>query len=268
MEKIGTVKKTGVSLRTEIDQSIRKMTLYDRGLFASTVRRSPRMTETVLNAVLSMGIRLRNVTAESFVPNTEGKSPVLDAIAIGDGGSVYGIEMQRRGEDFPPERIRYYQAMMDSGLLGKGEDYRSLPKSCIIVFFEKGIPGMRGPVEVFVTKNRDTNIPFEDGRTIVLVDGSYRGEDGLGTLLKDMSESDPDKIVTREIREQMLYFKKGEGRKEMSESIERLIRKAERMAEERGRADERASRDREIADRMSSKGLTREEIFDLTGIKA
>ena len=248
---------------TEIDQSIRKMTLYDRDLFASTVRRSPRMTEIILNAVLSMGIRLRNVTAESFVPNTEGKSPVLDAIAIGDGGSVYGIEMQRKGGDFPPERIRYYQAMMDSGLLGKGEDYRSLPKSCIIVFFEKGIPGMRGPVEVFVTKNRDTNIPFEDGRTIVLVDGSYRGEDELGIILRDLGESDPDKIVTGEIKEQMLYFKKGEGRKEMSESIERLIRKAERMAEERGRAEGIES----VAKNMAAKGYSREQIYDLTGVE-
>ena len=39
-------------------------------------------------------------------------------------------------------------------------------------------------------------------------------------LLKDMGESDPDKIQDETIREQVLYFKRGEGKKELTERIE------------------------------------------------
>ncbi len=217
--------------------------------------------------------------AEYQIPGLSGKSVRLDAFAIGRDSGIYGIEMQRRGERMGPKRIAYYQAALTMESLRKGEDYGSLPDRCLVVFFEKGIPGMRDPVEVFVTKNSETNIPFEDGSMAVLVDGSYRGEDELGVLLRDLSESDPDKIATGEIREQMLYFKRGEGRREMSEKVENLMNEylSEYLDEYReefieigraeGKTEGRAEYSREIADKMIGRGYSKEQIYDLTGVE-
>lgn len=80
--------------------------------------------------------------------------------------------------------------------------------------------------------------------------------------MKDMGESDPDKIQDETIREQVLYFKRGEGKKELTERIENRVIKAM----EDGRKEGDRIRSKQIAYRMSSLGYTKKEIYDITGI--
>lgn len=51
----------------------------------------------------------------------------LDVFARGDG-RVYDIEMQVARERDLGRRMRYYQAAMDVGELGSGEDFGALPE--------------------------------------------------------------------------------------------------------------------------------------------
>lgn len=51
----------------------------------------------------------------------------LDVFARGDG-RVYDIEMQVARERGLGRRMRYYQAAMDVGELGSGEDFGALPE--------------------------------------------------------------------------------------------------------------------------------------------
>ena len=62
------------------------------------------------------------------------KGTRLDVYAEDDTGKAYDIEMQVKSEvkDYLGQRTRYYQSMMDTSLLKKGNKYWQLPDSYII----------------------------------------------------------------------------------------------------------------------------------------
>ncbi len=63
-------------------------------------------------------------------PSIEGRGVRLDAYVKGEGRAF--IEMQAQTEYYLGCRLRYYQSVIDSDLLHKGDDYEDLPRSYII----------------------------------------------------------------------------------------------------------------------------------------
>ena len=66
-------------------------------------------------------------------------------VYVNDGKKVYDVEIQNRDEHDIGKRTRYYQGIMDTEALLKGEDYDELRESIIIFLcrfdpFKKGIP--------------------------------------------------------------------------------------------------------------------------------
>ena len=66
-------------------------------------------------------------------------------VYVNDGKKVYDVEIQNRDEKDLGKRTRYYQGVMDTEALLKGEDYDELRESIIIFLcrfdpFKKGIP--------------------------------------------------------------------------------------------------------------------------------
>ena len=71
----------------------------------------------------------------------------LDVFARGDG-RVYDIEMQVARERDLGRRMRYYQAAMDVGELGSGEDFGALPESYVLFFCRHDAYGKGEPAYV------------------------------------------------------------------------------------------------------------------------
>ncbi len=81
---------------------------------------------------------------QSFEPKLGSRGVRLDLFVKGQG-KIYDIELQvqRRGE--LAKRYRYYQAAIDTEMLGKGDEFDELPESYIIFIcdhdpFEYGLP--------------------------------------------------------------------------------------------------------------------------------
>ena len=64
--------------------------------------------------------------------SADAKSVRLDIYVEDDGNSVYNIEMQTTENGNLAKRTRYYQGMIDLGILEKGENYKNLKCSFII----------------------------------------------------------------------------------------------------------------------------------------
>ena len=84
---------------------------------------------------LILGIRIRSVRASGQATlkiTPDGKGVRLDVFADDQNGTMYDIEMQTTSQNCLPERMRYYQGMIDVNTLHNGEDYDSLPDSKVI----------------------------------------------------------------------------------------------------------------------------------------
>ena len=116
-------------------KSIKDLTITDGYLFG-TVMLNKEICKGVLEAILEIKITdIQFVELEKTAQNGyETKTVRFDVILKDDKGNVYNIEMQvsSKGRDFLGQRTRYYQIMIDSLMLKKGDDYSKLKKSIII----------------------------------------------------------------------------------------------------------------------------------------
>ena len=79
--------------------------------------------------------KLKVVDAEKTIEaGAKAKGSRLDIYAEDETGRAYDIEMQVKSDvkDYLGQRTRYYQSMMDTSLLKKGQDYWQLPSNYII----------------------------------------------------------------------------------------------------------------------------------------
>ena len=101
----------------------RKLGFQDRWMF-NRVLCEKDVCRKILRAALGIEAgEISYLNAEQcFEPLTSGRGVRLDVFAKGDG-RVYDIEMQVAKERDLGRRMRYYQAAMDVGELGSGEDF-------------------------------------------------------------------------------------------------------------------------------------------------
>lgn len=104
----------------------RKLKFQDRWMF-NRVLCEEEVCRKVLRAALGIEAgEIAYLNAEQcFEPLAAGRGVRLDVFARGDG-RVYDIEMQVARERDLGRRMRYYQAAMDVGELGSGEDFGAL----------------------------------------------------------------------------------------------------------------------------------------------
>lgn len=123
----------------------------------------------------------------------------LDVFARGDG-RVYDIEMQVARERDLGRRMRYYQAAMDVGELGSGEDFDAL----VGVFNED-----REWVDRVLTYEQETEMRCRKAREEGREEGEARLAVLVGALLADGRSEDVAAAVEDKVRREELYAELG-----------------------------------------------------------
>ena len=96
--------------------------------FAKVMADNPNLARRFAERLLGIKIgALEFFEVEMDIPAALRKSVRMDAILAGSG-EVVEIEMQSERDGSLERRLRYYQAMIDSRSLGKGQMYRDLPE--------------------------------------------------------------------------------------------------------------------------------------------
>ena len=208
-----------------------------------------------------MGIRLRRirVSRQAEVKSLEGRSVVMDFLAVDENGKRYNIEVQADLSGADPRRPRFHLSVIDSSLLKKGRPFSSLPDaySIFLVLGDPFNPENPRPLYVFTRRTED-GIPLGDGTAIVYVNVLYQDlNTELGRLCHDFCCSSPNKMLIPELKEIVDIIKntpKGE------ECMNSIIAKLESEAEKRGREEGRRAMIRENVVRMLGLGKTLEDI--------
>ncbi len=106
-----------------------ELTICDNFLFQK-VMQNPRLCKRLIEKLLR--IKVKNITypdAEKTLEISPTQKGIrLDLYVETDTGVLLDIEMQAASKsiDWLPKRTRYYQAMIDLNVLGKGKDYIEL----------------------------------------------------------------------------------------------------------------------------------------------
>ena len=116
-----------------MEKAFEELQLKDDFMFG-IIMRNPKFCKPFLERILGIKIsRIEYPKSQDIIDlAADAKSVRLDIYVEDDDNSVYNIEMQTTENGNLPKRTRYYQGMIDLGILEKGENYKNLKRSFII----------------------------------------------------------------------------------------------------------------------------------------
>ena len=188
-------------------KSIKDLTITDGYLFG-TVMLNKEICKGVLEAILEIKITdIQFVELEKTVQNGyETKSVRFDVILKDDKGNIYNIEMQvsTKGKKNLGKRTRYYQIMIDSLILKKGDDYSKLKKSIIIFICPFKLFDRKRQVYTFNTYcKEDKELQLNDDTTKIFISTKNKKDKKLNVDLEAFIN-----YVNGKINEENLLIKK------------------------------------------------------------
>ena len=252
--------------------------------FMRAVLKNPECTEEVLRTILSKKqLKIISQTLQADYKNLQGRSAILDCVAVDREHNLYNVEIQQKREGASPKRARYHSGLLDMNLLEPGEAYQKLPNSYVIFITETDALGYHLPIYHISRKIRENGEDFPDCAHIIYVDSKNQEDTALGRLMHDFHCKAPEEMYNPVLRQQVYQFKNTrEGVTFMCREMDKIYRDGERngqkIGQERGEKIGRErgekigkkqgvkSEQRRIVNSLKRKGKTMDEIAYLTGI--
>ncbi len=196
---------------------IQAMRLMDDDFMTVVFSGDTAATELLLRIILSRDdLRVKSSMTQKEKRNLFGRPVRLDIVAEDTNGRKYNVEVQRAGKGAAARRTRYNLALLDSHTLKKGEDVSALPETYIIFITEHDFLGLGKPFytvkKVFegTATGERGDLPFDDGCTIIYVNGAYRGNDAIGRLMHDFNCVNADEMYYDAHAERVRFHKQQE----------------------------------------------------------
>ena len=240
--------------------------------FMRAVLKNPECTEEILRTILSKKqLKVISQTLQADYKNLQGRSAILDCVAVDREHNLYNVEIQQKREGASPKRARYHSGLLDMNLLEPGEAYQKLPNSYVIFITEKDALGYHLPIYHISRKIRENGRDFPDCAHIIYVDSKNQEDTALGRLMHDFHCKEPEEMYNPVLRQQIYRFKNTrEGVTFMCGEMDKIYRDGERIGRERGEKIGRKqgirNEQRRIVNSLKRKGKTMDEIAYLTGI--
>ena len=212
------VKTSGTSYnkgeeKEEALKTLERLTLADRFIFFK-VMQDAELCKRLLEIILGVEIeRIEYPEGEKTIEVFKDAKGIRLDIYVKDGRStVYNVEMQAAHASNLPQRSRYYQNLIDVGLLGRGKDYRLLNKSYVIFICMEDIFHKGRHIYTFEYRCReDTGLTLGDGAVKIFLNPYSDMED-----------------VTPELRNFLRYLAEGVAVDEYTERLVEAVETAKR----------------------------------------
>ena len=214
--------------RQRVSETIANYTLFDDAFMSEVFNENNELTQYVLRIILQKDdLDVTSVISQREIGSLAGRGVRLDIEAIDSAGNYYDVEVQRARKPGLPQRARFYQSMMDYEHVEKGEDFQFMRRSYIIFILDYDLYGEQRPIYHVEHIIRENGKPYDDGREILFVNGTYRNRDeDIGRLMHDFSCSDYHQMDSELIRETVRPYKEPNSKEgdKMSELVERIFR--------------------------------------------
>ncbi len=244
-----------------------ELTIQDNFLFQK-VMQNKRICKYLIEKILHISIK--EITFPDAEKNIsiryDSKSIRLDVYVEDDSGRVFDIEMQcTNGSDQElPKRTRYYQGMIDMGLLEKGGDYSDLNPSFIIFIctfdpFHKGLP-------MYTFRNRcveSEGLELRDEATKLFLNSKGYSETidpDIAAFLHYVDGKAAEGLFTKTVEQEVLRVKEHRETRREYMTLAMELRRREKISHEEGRVEGRDEREKEIILNMASMQMPAEVI--------
>ncbi len=197
--------------RQRILEKIQEFTLMDDDFMTVVFDNDIPCTEFVLRVIMQNDtLSVKSVKTQYEIKSLQGRSVRLDVRAEDSSGKLYDIEIQNADSGAGARRARYNSALMDSVSTVTKMDTESLPETYVIFITANDVLKRNLPLYHINRKIEETNEPFNDGTHIIYVNGTYRGDDAIGSLMHDFSCKKADDIKSGILSEKVRQLKESE----------------------------------------------------------
>lgn len=249
--------KTGVLTREERIREIQRFTLLS-DVFMSVALEDIPSCEHVLRIFTGQkDLRLRSVKTQYSISKMVTKSARLDVLAEDIYGALYAVEVQRKASVDHARRVRFYSAMTDGSLLGRGEDYSVMPDRHIFYVSETDIWKVDRTVCHVSKALTDGQEPclklYEDGSHVTYINAQVDDGSKVAALMRYFKTADPEDDSQGALSRRVRFLKGEEG------GVERMCELTD-MIEMRGENRGRQEGKRAVAINLAGMGMTVDRI--------
>ena len=204
--------------------------------FMRAVLKNPKCTEEVLRIILNKDqLKVVDQRLQADYKNLQGRSAILDCVAVDSDHNLYNVEIQQKREGASPKRARYHSGLLDMNFLEPGEVYQKLPTSYVIFITETDALGYHLPIYHISRKIRENGKDFPDSAHIIYVDSKNQEDTELGRLMHDFHCKSPEEMYHSVLQKQVFRLKKTrEGVNFMCREMDKIYRDGEKNGQERG----------------------------------
>ena len=226
----------GLKARYEKYRSLLKEFTLMNDVLMRNVFKERACTEYVLQIIMGKkDLKVKNQVIQQDYKNLQGRSAILDCVAMDAEGRYYNIEIQQDNEGASPKRARYYSALMDMNTLEAGEAYEKLPESYVIFITRNDVLG-HGQALYHIERKLD-EVPevFGDGSYILYVNSGIQNETELGRLMHDLHCKRAEEMYSVVLAKRMSMLKeRAEGVESMCKEMEKIYQEGFVLGETRG----------------------------------
>ena len=184
---------------------LKDLTIMD-DIFMRNVLKDSACTEYILKIIMDQdNLKLKDQILQADYKNLQGRSSILDCIALDNSGRKYNIEFQNADSGASLKRARYHGSLVDANTLETGQVPNELPDTYIIFITENDTLGCNLPIYHINRVIEENCQQCYDQLHIIYVNSSVQDNTALGKLMHDLHCSDPhdmySEILARRVKE-------------------------------------------------------------------
>ena len=146
---------------------LRELTMMS-DVFMRNVLKDRACTEYIFRTILEDGgLRVLEQVIQKDYKNLQGRSAILDCVAVDSSNRQINIEVQQKTEGASPKRARYHSGLLDMNTLNPGQMFEELPETCVIFITLGDGLGYGCPIYHIKRKIAEVNQDFQDGSYII-----------------------------------------------------------------------------------------------------
>lgn len=203
-------------------EKVKQLTLFDNSLL-SVVFRNKEACEHLIQVLMgNKSLRIVEQRTQSEIPQLISHDACLDVLAEDDTGRMYEIEIQRKKEDAPARRLRFYAALLDSESLNKGVSYKNLPETYIFYITKTDIWKQKRTVCPVLQFLGDGKTPYDNGLHIIYVNAAVNDGSEIARLMQYFKTAVPGDRTQGALSDYVNTLKNPKGGKYIMDELEQI----------------------------------------------
>lgn len=181
-------------------------------------------------------LELTEVVVQKDYKNLQGRSAILDCVAVNGRKEIYDIEVQQEKAGAGPKRLRYHSSIIDAHSLFAGEDFEKLPESKVIFIVDEEVENEVAPILHIKRTVRETGRDYNDKSEIIYINARMKENTDLGRLMHDFHCTKAEDMYSKVLAERVRVLKETqEGVEIMCKEMDKIYKAGELIGEERGK---------------------------------